>query len=145
MQFYLQNMDTLTVRFNLSISIFVVDDRKQYWIILIKIFFKSPQFDFQYFSALFIDTSFNSIFSVQHNVSEKCDCYESNTQKRNPLPLMVVEGWIFLGLGFIQLFPPKGTRLFFFYILIQNCLRKFDLDRETSSAWDGATLKYVQR
>ena len=30
MQFYLQNMDKLTVRFNLSISIFVVDYRKQY-------------------------------------------------------------------------------------------------------------------
>lgn len=50
------------------------------------------------------------------------------------------------GIGIYPIISCKRDKdFFFFYISIQNCLKKFGLDRETSSVWDGATLKYVQR
>lgn len=144
MQFYLQNMDKLTVRFNLSISIFVVDYRKQYWIILIKIFFKSPRFDFLYFSALFMIYPsipfFPSSIMFQKNVTVTNTTHKKETRFHSWCGRVGSPG-----IGIYPVTSSKRDKAFFFYILIQNCLKKFDLDRETSSVWDGATLKYVQR
>ena len=75
-------MDKLTVRFNLSISIFVVDYRKQYWIILIKFFFQISPVWFSVLFPIIYDISFNSNYSLQHNVSEKWLLWIKHTKKK---------------------------------------------------------------
>lgn len=130
-------MDKLTVRFNLRISIFVVDHRKQYWImIFIKKFFLNTLFPvwFPILFSIIYDISFCLIFSFQHNVWENVTTLWLH-HKKKPYSVHCCESVGIIwhpGTCFIRLFCPKGARLFLKYISIQNCLKKIGLDRKTS-------------